>query len=1276
MSFKKLFIFLIMGLFLISMVSASFLPIKQYDEETNTVVVSNFLGLGRDYASATLTWGDTKVGVGKDVHVGTFDYTPLDEDAYISDLNLINLKNGNIMTRGKQYKILTYVEEDNYIWECDETNKTECNWIEDGKKMVEEWKPLQSWLNTNDFIVGETYAIGVFVDTEEGDHGDWIPTFMSFKIDEWSEWDAGLSVDLVAYYNFDETSGLTAFDSTSNGFDLTHSSGNIINHDGLLGRCANYGGSTSYDTGTTGITIPASDYYTVNIWLDIPSLTQYDGLFWIIDGGDVFGYLADSTSQIRTEVSGTTSNYKYTYSSHFNTWTMVTISSDATGTDTYIDGSWVGHSTGAFTGFDGTSIDNLMIGNQPNPNTRNMNGNVDEVGIWARTLTTDEITQLYNSGTGITYEEIISDNVPQVTLNSPANDSSFGVPSITFNTTVTDDIKVQNVSLYIDGDLDQTNSSNYNGTYIFTKALTNGEHNWSILAYDNNSVSNQSETRTFEITVIPPEITLSIPIDNLIVKNITNIFYAYVTDNFGVTNVSLYLDSVLNETNTDGTNATNYTFTKILSDGDYTWYVEAYDNDSFSSTSATRTITVNTTPFIEFLTPETLINYANITQEYIPIQINISTLYFENISYDLYNVNGSYFNQFYTNETLSINFTDMPDAHYHYNVTTCTTTNQCNSTETRHINHDTTFPIISGTGNLTDLNTYAFPINSLWNFTVSDEHLSECWYSNVTGGTNYSVTCNDYIDTTWITQGNKTLTYCANDTFGFETCATSYIWAYLISYDQYDYPDPITEGFDVTFNLTVNRTNIPVTTANLILNNTVYVPTTTAGTNGYYFEITFPIPDDLGNTTGILQDWYWNYGIVGFAEQNTSTENITVYELAIDDCSIYGEVILEFNLYDEEMATAVNESAGANVELDLRLTSKDDASVYLDFNKTWVNENNPQVCLPLNVLNNSQYWIDFTVGFDSTDHVWEFYYLDDGTLNLTKIFDIQTKTPITLFDLLTADSTSFLFKYFDQDGLAVDNAIVHVYRKYIGEGTFREVERAKSDLNGDTIVHLVEEDVIYYFIISQYGEILFISSQYTALCQTTPCEIQIEASGDGAVFGTDWDLIDGGAYQITEDASSRVVNLTYSVNETKTFNLTVYRYENDGSYTAIDTASSTGREETILITIPQVAGNVSFFASVIVDDEFINSEWVDFEQRSSDFFGTTLALFLAGLIILTLGLMAVTEGVGTLVVVILGVVVVGALGLLRTELSTGVNVVIYLVLAGGILLWKLTGGRR
>jgi len=205
------------------------------------------------------------------------------------------------------------------------------------------------------------------------------------------------------------------------------------------------------------------------------------------------------------------------------------------------------------------------------------------------------------------------------------------------------------------------------------------------------------------------------------------------------------------------------------------------------------------------------------------------------------------------------------------------------------------------------------------------------------------------------------------------------------------------------------------------LNSTAYSPTTTAGTNGYEFDVVVEIPDGWGNTTGIVQDYYWNYTITGITtEETTDTDNITVYELAFDNCTTYGDVIFNFSVLDEELLTVANESLSITVDTDLTLTSKTNSSITLDYSNTWNKNNNPQICLPSGVINNSQYFIDLTVGFSSVDHVWEFYYIDSGTLNSTKVYETfgdKINEDINLMDLLTADSTSFLFNYFDTSGL-------------------------------------------------------------------------------------------------------------------------------------------------------------------------------------------------------------------------------------------------------------------
>ena len=90
---------------------------------------------------------------------------------------------------------------------------------------------------------------------------------------------------------------------------------------------------------------------------------------------------------------------------------------------------------------------------------------------------------------------------PSVTLNTPANANSTTSP-VLFNITATDTggTGIKNVTLYIDGTANTTNSSGASGQYIFNISFASGIHNWSILSYDNAGNSNQTGTRTINIT--------------------------------------------------------------------------------------------------------------------------------------------------------------------------------------------------------------------------------------------------------------------------------------------------------------------------------------------------------------------------------------------------------------------------------------------------------------------------------------------------------------------------------------------------------------------------------------------------------------------------------------------------------------------------------------------------------------------------------------------------------------------------------------------------------
>jgi hypothetical protein len=130
---------------------------------------------------------------------------------------------------------------------------------------------------------------------------------------------------------------------------------------------------------------------------------------------------------------------------------------------------------------------------------------------------------------------------------------------------------------------------------------------------------------------------------------------------------------------------------------------------------------------------------------------------------------------------------------------------------------------------------------------------------------------------------------------------------------------------------------------------------------------------------------------------------------------------------------------------------------------------------------------------------------------------------------------------------------------------FREVERSKGDDAGQTHVHLVEEDVIYYFMITKFGQILYSSTTYNAKCLSTPCEIQLSASATD----TNWSIIDneGGSYSVSADKTTRVVSTTFSIDAIDLVNATVYKFEN-GNATVVNTSSLTATAGTIDIYVP------------------------------------------------------------------------------------------------------------
>lgn len=126
-----------------------------------------------------------------------------------------------------------------------------------------------------------------------------------------------------------------------------------------------------------------------------------------------------------------------------------------------------------------------------------------------------EISSVTVSGAGYDVAgDIRINSPPNMTLNFPINYANLSDPNVLFSCTAGDlDSNLYNVSLYGDWDgewhLNDTQSVEGNiGNVNFTKTLPEGVYNYSCLAFDNLSVSNQERVNySFSLDLTPPVIS-------------------------------------------------------------------------------------------------------------------------------------------------------------------------------------------------------------------------------------------------------------------------------------------------------------------------------------------------------------------------------------------------------------------------------------------------------------------------------------------------------------------------------------------------------------------------------------------------------------------------------------------------------------------------------------------------------------------------------------------------------------------------------------------------
>ena len=389
-----------------------------------------------------------------------------------------------------------------------------------------------------------------------------------------------------------------------------------------------------------------------------------------------------------------------------------------------------------------------------------------------------------------------------------------------------------------------------------------------------------------------------------------------------------------------------------------------------------------------------------------------------------------------------------------------------------------------------------------------------------------------------------------------------------------------TENF--ILNLTFNSSSFNLDSATFNYNNTLNTSIIAGTGNNRIITSSIIIPNV---TADVNQTFFWNLSFTniitsGGSFESTTLTNQTVLNIGLDSCTSFTNRILNFTVQDEELQTFI---ADATIETAINLF--DVTRTVLVANVSGNFTNPATFCLNINLTNTTIYSLDVIARYElPLQFANEYFNIVNFSLTIN-----STVQDIILFDLNISDSTEFQLTFTGSNFLPVENALVFVDRQYIAENVFKTVELPKTDSNGQTILHLVRNDVVYNIRISKDGTILGSFENLVAFCEDfaiEDCKIDLNAgAGTEALFNYDTELgitFTGPNY----NNDTRIITFDFLTSDgsAKTVLMNVTRSDIFGNRTVCeDSLLSSGG--TLSCTIPSSIDDADLIINVFVNGQ-------------------------------------------------------------------------------------------
>ncbi|MDD4027401.1 MAG: LamG domain-containing protein, partial [Candidatus Shapirobacteria bacterium] len=218
-----------------------------------------------------------------------------------------------------------------------------------------------------------------------------------------------LKSSLIAHYKFDEGSGTTTNDSSENKNNLTFGVGNsspVWSTNSKTNKALSFNGLTTYiENNSNNDVFNLVNNLTVSAWVNPSSFSGSSK--YIFGHYYQYGIYLTSSGTYEAILRGNDGTYYYPTSSktlNLNEWQYLTLSFNEGEASLFINGKFINSSTIPTTTLYNISTDLITIGSYFNGSrSNNFNGLIDEVKIYNRALTPEEIKQDYNAGSAIQF---------------------------------------------------------------------------------------------------------------------------------------------------------------------------------------------------------------------------------------------------------------------------------------------------------------------------------------------------------------------------------------------------------------------------------------------------------------------------------------------------------------------------------------------------------------------------------------------------------------------------------------------------------------------------------------------------------------------------------------------------------------------------------------------------------------------------------------------------------------------------------------------------------